>query len=252
MSTSLPDVVAIIGEAAIDIESRQIARVKLAEMIIEGDLLAPFPKDERRKAIFPSEYGSCALSLWAEKHDLDTIARDPIDEQLARLDLGSLIGAWEACLLFAGCRNTSWYAVLEYIPADGGHIDALLIHRAIPELRVPVEFKSTYTTPTTPIKDPEQYHALQVGDYAEQVKAGDMILVYIKPPAKAGERMKQFVLASAPYAGLVAAERERLAPALLDAPPVADPQAPWACFTCRYPDCDKNKNANAKSASSLF
>lgn len=250
-----PDVIAIIKEAAADPESRKMARLKLAELITEGDLLADYPHDERRKAIYPSEFGSCGLALWAEKHGLADIPRDPLEETLARLDLGSLIGAWEACLLWAGCRNTEWWVILEYVPDGGGHIDALACHRAIAELRVPIEFKSTYSTPTTPIKDPsiENYsHLLQVGDYAQQIKAEHMILVYIKPPAKAGERMRQFVFDAEPFAVLVVKERERLAPALGDAPPIADPQAGWACFTCGYGKCEKNKNKNANSADVLF
>lgn len=249
-----PDVIAIIKEAAADPAAREMARKKLAELITEGDLLAEYPRESRRAAIYPSEFGSCSLALWAEKHDLTDIPRDPIEETLARLDFGSLIGAWEACLLWAGCRNHEWFVILEYVPEGGGHIDALAIHRAL-QTRVPIEFKSTYSTPTTPIKDPSaenQSHLLQVGDYAKQLEATHMMLVYIKPPAKAGERMKQFVFDAEPFAELVTKERARLAPALGETAPVADPQAGWACYTCSYGVCEKNRNRNQNSTDVLF
>jgi hypothetical protein len=122
---------------------------------------------------------------------------------------------------------------------------------------VPIEFKSTYSTPTTPIKPPEKEnkaHMLQLGDYADRVvpRAVRMVLVYIKPPASAGERMKQFERDAAPWAPLVANERDRLAAALEVEPPVADPQTRWACFTCRAGWCPKNKNKAAKSVEALL
>jgi len=247
---AVPDVIRLIKKAAARSDLRRRARIHLARLLEDGDLLADYPAGERRAAIFPSDYGSCALALWAEKHGLADIPRDGIDDQLARLDMGSLIGAWEACLFKAGAESEGvWFVELEYEPGRG-HIDALA---SSPPWLVPVEFKSSYGTGA--IKEPEDEnpaHLLQLGDYGEQVDAKHMVLVALRPPAKAGERMKQFVRDVAPFVPLVAAERARLAPALGDEAPVADPQAAWACFTCRYAACKKNKNKNANSSEVLF
>jgi hypothetical protein len=250
------NVIALLREAAGSASMRGLARIKLAELITEGDLLG---HQTRKPEIRPSDFGSCRLALWATINGRDDIERDPIDDTLARLDFGSLVGAWEACLLWSRAEadpTLPWDFELEYVPEGGGHIDVLARHRATGE-HVPIEFKSTYSTPTAPIKPPEKEnkaHMLQLGDYANRVepRASRMILVYIKPPASAGERMKQFERDAEPWAPLVANERDRLADALGVDPPVADPQTRWACFTCRYGFCAKNKNKAAKSVEALL
>jgi hypothetical protein len=244
------DVVAMIAAAAADPAQRLEARRAFTHLV-NGGLLAG---DQARQAeIRPSDFGSCRLSLWAEIHGQSDIPRDPIDDRLTRLDMGSLIGAWEACLLLAHCTvHSGWVVRLEFEPIDGGHIDALATSQATGE-QVPIEFKSSYDTGA--IKDPlakggSRHHCLQLGDYATrtEIDASRMILVYVKPAAKKGSRIAQFELEAAPWAEAVVVERSRLAPALWDDPPTPDPQTFYACYTCRYGACPENKNRAATVA----
>jgi hypothetical protein len=237
------DVVGMITTAAADPVARARARVRLAGLITTGDLLA---HQERRAEIRPSDFGSCRLSLWAEVHGKADIPRHGIDDVLTRLDLGTLIGAWEACLLAENCAP--WLASLEYEPIGGGHIDVLLTDPETGE-NVVAEFKSNYETGT--IKHPlekgnNRAHVLQAGDYATRpdVGARRMIIVYVKPAAKKGERFAQFEIDAEGWAQAVIEERARLAPALAFDPPTPDPQFFWSCHTCRYSACKKNLNKN--------
>jgi hypothetical protein len=247
------NVIAYIRKAAASPELRKKARRYLAALITDGDLLDSL--GDRSAAVFSSDFGSCSLALWAQKHGLEDIAREPIDDQLTRLDAGSMFGAWEAALFKAGAETDGWQIELEYQPDDGGHIDALALRAptndgdpTVEDLRSaaivhPVEFKSSYDA--SAIKPPEKEnfsHLLQVADYALRVGARRATLVYLKVAAPKGGRMKQFERDAEPYRGLIIEERARLGRALADEPPLADPQAKWSCFTCRYSKCPKNKN----------
>jgi hypothetical protein len=247
------NVIGFISEAAGNDEMRADARVWLAEMLTDGDLML---KQKRVLGIRPSDYGSCVLQLWAENHGLLDLPRDPIDDTLSRLDAGSLLGAWEACLFKAAWVRSApnRCAYLEYVPEGGGHIDVLAleddVHVAV------VEFKSQWSNGTTkpPEKDNPQ-HLLQSGDYATRpdVQTPELILVYLRPPNTAGKRMKQFTRDPEPYARLVVEERARLAPALLDEPPqYGDPQTRYACLTCRFSKCARNKNKQQNAAELLY
>lgn len=262
MAERYPDVEALIRKAAADPTLREKARQRFAEMITKGNLLGGI--GDRSQQVFPSDYGSCALSLWAQKHGLEDLPRNPIDDVLMRLDLGSMMGAWLGCLLEAGANTTGtgWWVFLEYEPGIG-HIDALACETEsssgsadpvkLGGIRVPIEFKSSYDTGT--IKEPEETnmaHLAQLTDYSLQMDARDMLLVYAKPPGKAGQRFKVFLREVEPYIELVEKEQFRLLPALLDEPPQADPQAPWACYTCRYSACEMNKNKAKNALDVLF
>jgi hypothetical protein len=234
------NVIAYIRKAAASPKLRKEARRYLAALITDGDLLDSL--GDRSAAVFSSDFGSCSLALWAQKHNLEDIAREPIDDQLTRLDAGSMFGAWEACLFKAGAEQDGWEIELEYVPMGGGHIDALAF-RLLTDIRHPVEFKSSYDA--SAIKPPEKEHfahILQVADYALRVGAPRATLVYLKVAAPKGGRMKQFEIEAEPYRGLIIEERARLERALGDEPPLADPQAKWACAVCRYSACPKNKS----------
>lgn len=263
------NVIAHIRRAAIDPYMRLLAREHLAHMLTRGDLME---YQGRKAQVRPSDYGSCGLALWADIHGMLDLPRDAVDDQLTRLDLGSLAGAWEACLFKVAreADNTDgrWTVALEYVPIGGGHIDALCKVELDGEatgpdgqayVRVrhhPVEFKSSWDSGA--IKDPakENYsHMLQVADYATRpdVGAPRFTLVYLKPSAAKGQRMKQFEYESAPWRTLVERERERLAPALLDeAPKHGDPPNRWNCYTCRAGWCKKNKNKMQDSTELLL
>jgi hypothetical protein len=251
------NVVALIDRAAASTELRAIAAEHLCDAIKAGALAYQGRKPEIR----PSDYGSCRLSLWAEIHGLADIPRNPIDSQLARLDVGSLMGAWEACLLKAAIEaeysitaNDFWECELEYVPDGGGHIDARLQHFVYgdednPQVsveRIPVEFKSKYdATPVSAgfVFKENRNHALQVSDYGIKDGAKRAILVYFLPANKSGKRLWQFTFDLYPWwPEAVRIERERLAPALDDEPPKADPQTLFACYVCRFAGCPDNKN----------
>jgi len=244
------DILAMLHVAARHPAMRMVARAKLGEMLTAGDLLAEYIAADRAAAIHPSDYGSCSLALWAEKHGLDDIDRDPLDDNLARLDLGSLIGAWEACLVYGWTviMDGRWKAHLEFVPDGGGHID-LLMHDLANDESIPVEFKSTYDGSGAIVgpheKRGSRAHALQTAQYAERVGADRFVVVYIKPPAKKGDRFAQFEYELEPWLPAIAEERARLERALGDDAPAPDPQAPWSCFTCRWSGCDLNKNRRA-------
>ena len=231
---------------------RAKARLYLAALITEGDLLGSL--GDRTQAVFSSDFGSCALALWAQKRGLEDIARDPIDDRLTRLDVGSMVGAWEACLFKAAAEaddsdDERWSVMLEYVPTGGGHIDALARRFAVVQdgertrMLHPVEFKSSWDN--SAIKNPEKEnfaHLLQAADYALRIGAPRFTLVYIKPAAPKGGRLKQFPFEAEPYRGLVAEERRRLERALADEAPLADPPQKFNCFTCRYSACPRNKS----------
>lgn len=234
--------------ALLDRKLRAQAKMHFISLLVEGDLL---DHQDHGHAIRPSDFGSCGLSLHATVHDLETLPREPIDEQLTRLDSGSLLGAWQACLLKAAAESDGWDIRLEYEPKGGGHIDALCCSLRLPFERIAVEFKTIYEG-GTPIKRPtikdNENHLLQSADYADRT-ASTMALCYLKLSAKKGERFGQFDFEPAPFVPYVVAERARLAPALGDEKPAADPQAFYSCYTCRYGACEKNLN---KMASSVF
>jgi hypothetical protein len=238
--------IALIREAAASPAMRAKAAPIAAALIADAFL----PQD--RGGIRPSAYGKCRLALWASVHGLDDLEPDPIDNVLAKMDLGTLVGAWEAALLKVAAEcNDEWDVCLEYVPEGGGHIDALCVRAG--GMSHVVEFKSQWSSGAipNPEKDSPQ-HLLQAGDYAIRTQSPRFTLVYIRPAAPAGARMKQFEYDAAPYATLVAIERDRLAPALLDEPPTPDPQNRWSCSTCSYGACSKNKSKSADSADLLF
>jgi hypothetical protein len=196
---------------------------------------------EEKREIRPSSLGSCSLELWAKFHGLTTLERDPIDTWLCRLAVGGFMGAVEAALFKAAAEQDGWRVVLEYEPADGGHLDALCFREGRPPH--PVEFKSSWDTGVIPKPDKSnRNHCLQLGEYAGRVAAERMTLVYVKPPAAKGKRMAQFELDAAPWITLARQDRERLQAALGDARPLADPQERFQCFTCGYAACTRNKN----------
>jgi hypothetical protein len=202
-----------------------------------------------------SDYGTPVLQLWAAMHEKETIPRDPVDDQLLRLDLGTLLGAWAGCLVYAaamhGDRQGTWVVELEYVPIGGGHVDALFTFNAT-GARYPLEIKSGYDDKPPKVSTA---HRLQVGRYAlaPDVQAERCGLLYVKPSAPAGKRVAQVEFAvDDALRDLVAEEEARLAPALLDEQPACDPFEFWHCKTCRVGWCDRNKNKNADSVEALF
>jgi hypothetical protein len=247
------NVLAYIRQAAADPAMRAKAAPIAANLIADA-----LGKEQKRKnEIRPSDFGSCRLALWAAIHDKLDLPRDPIDDQLTRLDFGQMVGAWEAALLKVAAEADGWDVTLEFEPLGGGHIDALCRKTdVIDEVWVTtwhvVEFKSQYDTGA--IAEPKETgaHKLQSGDYANRVYAERATLVYIKPAGKKGARMAQFEFDAEPYKRLVAIERDRLSVALLDDQPEPDPQEKWQCWTCLFGACAKNKSKSADSADVLF
>ena len=242
-------------------EMRARARVTVAEMITKGDLLA---YQGRSQSIRASDFGSCRLALWAEMHNLNDITRDPIDDSLTRLDVGALMGAWLGALLKQGANDDGWDVALEYIPAGGGHIDALIRRRcggcnedgegngetngmlcmscdgaAWSQAHV-VEFKTGYDTGAP--KADSAAHQLQAAKYALATDAARFTLCYVKVAAPKGKRIAQFTFDAEPYRELVAQEIKRLESAFDNEAPDPDPLEVWRCYTCRYGACSKNKN----------
>ena len=220
-------------------EMRARARVTVAEMITNGDLLA---YQGRSQSVRASDFGSCRLALWAEMHDLNDITRDPIDDSLSRLDVGALMGAWLGALLEQGAVDDGWNVALEYTPVGGGHIDALLYHnpQGIAIDHHVVEFKTGYDTGIP--KADSAAHQLQAAKYALATDAARFTLCYVKVAAPKGKRIAQFTFDAEPYRELVAQEIKRLESAFDNEAPDPDPLEVWRCYTCRYGACSKNKN----------
>ncbi len=247
------NVIAYVREAAASPAMRALAAPIAAGLI--ADALGKH--QERKREIRPSDFGSCTLALWAAMNGLEDIPRDGIDDHLARMDLGTMIGAWEAALLKVAAERDGWFVRLEHIPEGGGHIDALC-EPAVGGSRDPhgpshvVEFKSSYDTGAIPEPKFAGAHSLQSGDYANRTGSPRATLVYLRPPGKKGARMAQFEFDAEPYRALVAIERDRLGRALKDEAPPADPQEGWQCFTCLFSACRKNRNKALDSAELLF
>jgi hypothetical protein len=248
------DVAGLIRRAAVDPEMRAKAG------FVAGQLIASAFQPQDHGGIRPSSYGSCRLALWATIHGREDIARDAVDDYLAKMDLGTMTGAWNAALLYVAASREGWDVLLEFVPEGGGHIDGLcrkahsdgLDHETHGVSHV-VEFKSQWSSGAIP--DPASdspQHLLQAADYALRTSSPRFTLVYLRPGAKKGERLKQWEYEAAPYRLLIEAERERLSAALLDDPPMPDPQNRWSCYTCRVSTCRKNKNGAAESADALF
>ena len=267
------NVATYIRTAAASKEMRSRARLRVAQMVTAGDLLAYQGRSQNIRA---SDFGSCRLALWADMHDLNDIARDPIDDQLTRLDVGSLMGAWLGALLEQGAVDDGWDVMLEYVPSTGGHIDALMRRRCGGcneegdgsrynysneagdgsgyNYGTPcsscdgagwfwahvVEFKTGYDTAVA--KDDNMAHQLQAARYAHATNAAQFTLVYVKVAAPKGKRIAQFTFDAEAYREPVAQEITRLESALGADAPTPDPVEVWRCYTCRYGACDRNKN----------
>jgi hypothetical protein len=195
--------------------------------------------------------------LWAQKRGLEDLPRDPIDDTLARLRLGSMTGADLACLFKAGAEADSWHVELEAEPKAGGHIDALAIRKGPHSPHHAgccwvLEFKSQWDE-SGPIKPPDKDHVnylLQGSEYAQQpdIDAPRFKVVVLKPSAPRGKRLMQFEYDTSTWGPLATQDRARLEKAIASVePPPGDPTEKWQCVLCRYGACPKNRNKLAES-----
>lgn len=192
-----------------------------------------------------SDSGACSLSLWADLHGRYTIP-DDFGSVDSRMQPGILDGMRTACLIAAGISR--WYSPLTTIleptvVSNGirGHADVLVC--AEPDVLEVVECKMTlYTKGIEPPDKRHRYWMRQACMYALGMEAPNFVVLVHAPAVWNGPTRMGFRYATADYADETRREYERLAHALLDEPPEADPDFDWRCKSCRFGNCELNDN----------
>jgi hypothetical protein len=203
-----------------------------------------------------SDAGSCSLELWAKLNDKLDIPEEP--KSFLRMNNGSLMGAWLACLLKAGLEKAhDWRTLLETtVSHDGipGHVDATVLS-GLMACEATVEFKLSAWTGDWR-GDCKPAHRLQSGKYAlaERAPQHFVVVYYASSPDRiydkatkewfAGEWLVVHPFTTEETEFDVALEYERLRAALSKDAPAADPPEAWNCKYCRYSKCERNKNPN--------
>lgn len=191
-----------------------------------------------REGVRASDAGRCARELWADIHHLLDLPQEP-EAQVNRLDIGTVMGAWYACLFSVGLSNLTSYTCTreENVSYAGvpGHADLIVYHGDSP-LWV-IDIKSNYSARTIgPAKD---HQRLQVAQYALS-KGASVFSVFTVAPATTSPMYRQDDFNTQDYAQLVDFEIARLRVAEADEMPPANPPEAWRCRFCRFSACNRN------------
>ncbi len=203
-----------------------------------------------------SDAGRCVRELWAEIHGKRDLPEDA--QGLLKMNAGSLIGAWLACLLGAGAEAHGYTAHAEVLleGQDGvsGHCDLSIgkvINGAVEPLVV-IEFKQSFWTGAH--DGPKSYHLVQAAKYASLIGAPYFVVVQYLPGTQArfdkalGTKVAQphiepsQVYKTSEYTEIAAKDYDRLRAALKDERPEGDPSEGFRCRSCRYGACERNEN----------
>ena len=190
-----------------------------------------------------SDAGSCSRELWAKQRDLLDIPEDA--KAGIRMDNGSLVGAWLACLLKVALEQSDpgFFVTLETeLEHDGkvGHADATIRYAGEPY--AVVEFKWS-AWPGKTDGEAKQQHLLQAGTYAEAYGASRAFVVtYFASAWAKGEWLTVNAMETEWWHGEIKDEYARLAKALQPKMPDPDPPESYLCKSCRFSDCERNEN----------
>jgi hypothetical protein len=202
-----------------------------------------------------SDAGRCAREAWAEIHGKRDLPEDA--PGILKMNTGSLVGAWLACLLGAALVEKGYAAHLEMaLERDGitGHAD-LMVSKIVeghcePELIV--EFK--FSAWSGKHDGPKPYHIIQAAQYARMVGAPCFVVILYYPSTQArfdkviGTRVSEphiepsQIYVTSEWIGETEKEYARLRKALGDEIPEGDPQEAFRCRSCRASFCELNKN----------
>ena len=197
-----------------------------------------------------SDSGACRLSLWADVHGKLDIPEN-IEMRDSRMEPGIVDGARTACLIAAGIRRWYWplTCVLEQPTGTDipGHADVIVM--AEPDPVEVIECKQTFFS--QPITAPEEqnkkgedhrYWIYQACRYAMDVGAPSFVVLVHAPGVWQPPARRAFRYDTAAWSNETLLEYTRLAGALEDAPPIADPREAFRCRSCRYSQCEQNEN----------
>jgi len=203
-----------------------------------------------------SDAGRCVREAWASIHEKLDLPEDP--QGLLKMNAGSLMGAWLACLLGAGAEAHGYTAHAEVLleGQDGvsGHCDLSIgkvVNGAVEPLCI-IEFKQSFWTGAH--DGPKAYHLVQAAKYASLIGAPYFVVVQYLPGTQArfdkalGTKVSQphiepsQVYTTSEYAEIVSKEYGRLGAALKDEMPEGDPSEGFRCRSCRFAACERNEN----------
>ena len=245
------DVRALIYAALLDDTIRADAGLKWAA--VAADVLS---RNHEREpgALRISDAGRCRRELWAELNGKRDLRDDP-EGLLSRMNLGSLDGAWIACLLAAALEAKQYVARVEItLEHEGvkGHCDLGIYSKALVPLRL-IECKMSMWTGAH--DGPKPYHISQSGKYALGGGFPEFQVITHFPATQVrwdktiGARVSEphifpsDVFRTDDYVAIVTKEYERLRGALAKEMPEGDPAEDFRCRSCRFSACERNANA---------
>ena len=207
-----------------------------------------------------SDAGRCVRELWAELNDARDLSEDP--QGLLKMNTGSLIGAWLACLTAAAAESHGYACVAEVVlggapGADvSGHAD-LSIGVDKDGVFAPlgiVEYK--YSAWTGEHGGPKAYQVVQTGKYARLCGAPEFCVVTYYPGTQArfdkslGTKVAQPHIEPSQWyrtddptiSAQITSEYARLKNAFSAEMPEGDPGEAFRCRSCRFAACERNIN----------
>jgi hypothetical protein len=213
-----------------------------------------------------SDAGRCQRELWADLNGKRDLPEDP--QGLLKMNGGSLMGAWLACLLAAAVEAKGYAADVEVETEHegvSGHCDLVIgenntASEEITPLLV-IEFK--WSAWSGAHDGPKPYHITQAGKYALAVGAPEFQIVQYFPSTQArwdktiGAKVSEphifpsEVFRTDDYAAIVAKEYTRLRGALSVEMAIDDPAESFRCRSCRFSGCDRNTNPLNTNANNL-
>ena len=197
-----------------------------------------------------SDSGHCQRKVWAKTRGLFDLP-EMAEGLWSRLDLGTIIGVYQAHIFKRGAERLGYKVVLEASVDIGGvtgHIDILL-----PEIQHIKEVKSHYGTS---YYKPKPIHYLQLGNYVRsQVLenigdwTGSIVHVYPALFESKGPRIVEEIIEADEMLGHMQdayQDQQRLLQAVASPTmpePDVDPADTWMCRSaCRFSGCEKNKH----------
>jgi hypothetical protein len=220
--------------------------------------------DREPQRLRASDAGRCSRELWADlngKFDLlDTT------KGLLRMDNGSLMGPWLACLLKAGLELEFFVELEPNVMHAGvsGHVDAI-----IDTVQVEGELQGRYETiATVEFKwsawtgdwrgDCKKFQRDQSGLYALATLAPQhfVVIYYAASPERLpvkgegwidGSYLVVHPFSTAATEREVNLEYERLAKALAAEMPEPDPPDAFRCKSCRFSLCERNPHHDVEA-----
>lgn len=219
-------------------KARQDERLLNEARVLLAEDAARWFAIQKRNGLRSSDSGRCARELWADIHGYLDIPQEP-EGQINRLDIGTVMGAWYACLFSVALSEFTPYTCTreEQITDEGipGHMDICVYHGDL-ALWV-IDIKSNYAARNP--GEAKEYQCLQVGRYARG-KGAALFSIFTVTPATSSPMHRQDDYRTQDWSDRISAETERLSVAAGDLMPPASPPQAWRCRYCRFTLCEKN------------